>query len=156
LSVNARIRPALILLAAAAVVAPPVPADEPSLTAELSDGAEADGMLLAQARYCGAPEDVGAALFATLQRRAQASAPTGASGFDEAAYQQAVARGFERMAGTLRAIDAQWEPGASSPSPQRVQRYIDECAQVQREVDALLGAGGDGAAASDLPSADTH
>jgi hypothetical protein len=146
---SARIGHALILLAAA-MVAPPALADGPSSTVNVRD--EADGMLLAQARYCGAPEDVGAALFAALQRRARAASPTGADSFDAAAYQQGVAHGFERMASTLRAIDAQWEPGAPSPPPQRVQQYVEQCTQVQHEVDALLAATGDGPGASALPS----
>lgn len=147
---SARIGHALILLAAAAMAAPPAVADGPSSTANVRD--EADGMLLAQARYCGAPQDVGAALMAALQRRARAASPTGADSFDAAAYQQGVAHGFERMASTLRAIDAQWEPGAASPPPQRVQQYVEQCTQVQREVDATLAATGDAPGASALPS----
>lgn len=100
--------------------------------------AEADGMLLAQARYCGAPQDVGSALMTALQRRAQAASPAGGGDFDAVAYQRAVRNGFERMASTLKAIDARWESEAASPSPQRVQQYVEQCTQVQHEVDALV------------------
>ena len=146
-----RIRPALVVLAAAAMVAPPVFAGEAPPSVEARAAAEADGMLLAQARYCGAPQDVGAALMAALQRRAQAATPTGARSFDTVAYQRVVMEGFERMAGTLRSIDAQWESESTSPSPQRVQQYVEECTQVQREVDALLTAADD-AGPSAMPS----
>ena len=85
-----RVRPALIVLAAAAMVAPPVFAGEapPSVEARAEAEAEADGMLLAQARYCGAPENVGTALMAALQRRAPAATPPGAGSFRSVAEQR--------------------------------------------------------------------
>ena len=143
-----RIRPALVVLAGLSMVATAQAEDAlPAIEAH----AEADGMLLAQARYCGAPQDVGTALMVALQRRAQAATSTGARSFDAVAHQRIVMEGFERMAGTLRSIDAQWESESTSPSPQRVQQYVEECTQVQREVDALLTAADD-AGPSAMPS----
>lgn len=144
-----RVRPALALLAGMSMIAPAQAADAlPATEAH----AEADGMLLAQARYCGAPQDVGAALMAALQRRAQAASRTGAGSFDAVVYQQVVTKGFERMASTLKAIDAHWESEADSPSPQRVQQYIEQCGQVQHEVEELLAAADDDSGPSAISS----
>ncbi|MEI2457399.1 MULTISPECIES: hypothetical protein [Lysobacter] len=85
----------------------------------------ADGMRLAQARYCGLAQEPLSRIAEALRDAARREARARGEGFDEAAYGDAFRRGAREMDAILQRL------------PANPERDRDQCREVRAELDAL-------------------